>query len=114
MPHIWLQAIKRQDHLLLFFQLRAQPFFIRQMECEQFFITIELIGHSALGHLETASQQFFMDLWDAALLPIAQHPHQRNHVQSELPMRQRPPTFFLWPCWLVEAWASCISAPIDG
>ena len=104
--------IERQDHLLLVFDPLAQPFFVRQMQCEQFFIAIELIGHRALCHLEPSSQQFLMNLRDAALLLIAQRPHQRDHIQAKFPMRQRPSTFLFRARRLVEAGAGLIAAPI--
>ena len=85
---------------------------IRQMQREQFFIAIELIGHATLGYLESPAHQFLMNLRDTALLLIAQHPYQGNHVQSELPVRQRPPPFFFWTRGLVIAWTRRIAATI--
>src|SRR4051812_22368699 len=38
-----------------------------------------------------------MDLWHAAVLPVAQHAHQRDHVQPELMLRQRDRPFCLGP-----------------
>ena len=55
LPHIWLQPIQSQDHLLLSFESFLEPFDIGQIHCQQFFIAIELIGHTALGNLESSS-----------------------------------------------------------
>ena len=38
-----------------------------------------------------------MDLRHAAVLPVAQHAHQRDHVQPELMLRQRDRPFCLGP-----------------
>ena len=112
MPDIRLQPIQRQKHLLLVREPLLQPLLIGQMQREEFFIAIELICYGALGHFESSSHQFLMNLWDTALLLIAQHPYQGNHVQSELPVRQRPPPFFFWTRGLVIAWTRRIAATI--
>src|SRR6185369_4340977 len=82
-------------------------------QSKQFFIAIELIGHGAWCHLEPASEQFFVNLWNTALLLVAQCPHQRNHIQTKFPMGQRPGAFRFWSRWLVEAWTPLIAAAID-
>src|SRR5437764_1233393 len=112
MPDIRLQPIQRQNHLLLVREPLLQPLLIGQMQREEFFIAIELIGDGARGHFESSSHQFLMNLWDTALLLIAQGTHQRNDIQSELPVWQRPSPFFFWTRGLVIAWTRRIAATI--
>ncbi|GHO71593.1 hypothetical protein KSC_104850 [Ktedonobacter sp. SOSP1-52] len=53
-----------------------------------------------------------MNLWDTALLLIAERPHQGNHIQAELSVRQCPSAFFLWSRWLVETRTCGVPASI--
>ncbi len=62
MPHIRLQSIKSQDHLLLFCKPHLEPLRIGQVSCHQFFIAVELIGHRTLRNLKTSSYQVFSAL----------------------------------------------------
>jgi len=55
MPHIRLQPIECQYHLLLFFQSLLQPLRICQVQGQQLFIAVKLIGHGALCHHESSS-----------------------------------------------------------
>ncbi len=79
MSHIWLQAIQRQDYLFLFLQSFLQPLLIGQMQRQQFFIPVELIGDRALCHLEPQPSQLLVNLRDTPLLLIPQCPHERDH-----------------------------------
>jgi hypothetical protein len=85
---------------------------IRQMQREQFFIAIELIGHGTLGDLESPAHQFLMNLWDTALLLVPERSHQRDHIQPEFSMWQRPSSFFLRSRGLMKARACRIATPI--
>ncbi|HEU5380721.1 MAG TPA: hypothetical protein VFV38_35305 [Ktedonobacteraceae bacterium] len=53
-----------------------------------------------------------MDLRNAALLVVAQHSHQCDHIETKFPMWQGPSTFFLWSSWLVKTRARDIAALI--
>lgn len=77
----------------MFFQPLAQPCFISQMQREQLFIAIELVRDGALGHLESPSPQFFMDLRNTALLLVAQCSHQGDHIETKFSVGQGPSTF---------------------
>ncbi len=88
--HIWLQSIERQDHLLLIVEPRLEPFGVCQTQCEEFFIAVQQISHRPLRDGKTSLEQFFMDLWDAALLLIAQRPYKRNQIQPKLPREAVP------------------------
>ena len=90
MPHIWEAPIQCQNHLLLFLEPRLEPLRICQVQRQQFFITIQLIGHRALSYLHPSPLQLLVDLRDAALLLLAQHPDQRDHIQPEFSMGHRP------------------------
>ena len=112
MPHVRLQPIQRQDHLLLSLEPLLEPLGIRQMQRQQFFIAIELIGDRALCHHHSSLQEFLVDLRDTALLSVAQHSHQRNHIQPEFSMWQGPCPFFLRTRGLVVAGTLPIAAAI--
>lgn len=71
MPDIWLQPVQGQDDLLLLSQTLLQAFRVCQVQRQQFFIAIELIGHSAAGDLDPSPLQFLMDLRNAPLFLIA-------------------------------------------
>jgi len=86
--------IERQDHLLVSLEPRLEPLRICQVQRQQFFIAIELIGDCPLGHLEPSSQQFLVNLRDTALLLIPQRPDQGNHIQAKFSVGQCPPAFF--------------------
>src|SRR5579859_1613701 len=80
LSHIRLQSIQSQDHVLLSLESLFEPLPLCQTHCQQLFITVELIGHTALGNLEPSSQQLLMDLGDTTLFSIAQCPDQGDHV----------------------------------
>jgi hypothetical protein len=60
--------------LLVFLQLFLQPLGIRQVQRQQFFIPVKLIGDCTLSYLHPASLEFLMDLGNATLFLIAQRP----------------------------------------
>ena len=65
--------------------------------------TLELISHRALCHHESSPHQLLVNLRETALLLIPQCPYQGNHIQSELPVRQCPSSFFFWTRWMMAA-----------
>src|SRR5690348_13326967 len=58
---IWLQSIQGKKHLFLLFEPCLEPLLIRQMSRQQFLIAIQLIGHRALGYLESSLSSLLMD-----------------------------------------------------
>src|SRR5947209_11121442 len=104
--------IECENHLLLFPEPLPQPLRICQVQREQFFISVELIGHGSLGYHQSSSEQVLVDLRDTALLLVPQGAHQRDHIQPEFSMWQSPSSFFLRTRRLMEARTGCIAAPI--
>ena len=54
---------------------------------DQFVVALE--QDAAFADRHAAPGQLLMDLWDAAMLAIAQGAGQRDHVEAELMLRQR-------------------------
>ncbi len=96
-PDVGLQAIERQDDLLLVAQALAQAPLVAQPERDEFLIALDQMRHRALGDREPAGQQLLMDLGHAAVLGEAQRADQGDDVQAELAVRQRPAALLLGP-----------------
>ncbi len=96
-PDVGLQAIERQDDLLLVAQALAQAPLVAQPERDEFLIALDQMRHRALGDREPAGQQLLMDLGHAAVLGEAQRADQGDDVQAELAVRQRPAALLLRP-----------------
>ena len=92
-----LQAINRQDHPSLRGQQGAQPAAVGQRGRQQLVVTVEQVGDAALSDRHAPRAQSLVDLGDAAVVAMAQHPDQRDHVQAELVLRQRNEGFRLRP-----------------
>src|SRR5215218_2674371 len=97
MAHIRLQAVQRQDDPALARQQAPEPLPLGQRHGQQFVVPVQQVGHTAFGDRHPTLAQDGMDLRHAAVLPVAQHAHQRDHVQPELMLRQRDRPFCLGP-----------------
>jgi hypothetical protein len=87
-PGIRLQAVERQDDLVLPSQLPAQMGGVGELDGHNFVVAVEQVGHAALGDGDPASVQDRVDLWHRAVLAVAQGTHQRHDVEAELLLRQ--------------------------
>src|SRR5437879_4465498 len=97
MPHIWLQAIHRQDYPTLLFKDLVQALLLMQMHRDQLFVAMQGMFHGPLTDLYPSLFQVLMDFFDASMFFIAQRSYERDHVQSAFPVRQCPSTLFFWP-----------------
>jgi hypothetical protein len=52
------------------------------VECHQFFISSQEIGDRALCDDHSPPAKILVDLWNAAMALIAEHPNQRNHIED--------------------------------
>lgn len=91
-------------------QLLPQPLVFGQVQRQQFFMAIELIGHRTLGYLETLPEQLLVNLRDTALLLRTQRPYQCSRVQAAFSGRQS--ACFFWFRWPVVAWTGLIEARV--
>jgi len=96
-PDIRPHAIARQDHLLLPRELFPQAGPVGRPQRHQFLVPLEQIGHTALGEHHATGAERPMALRHAAVLAIAQRAHQRDAIQPERAVRQRPATLLLGP-----------------
>jgi len=94
-PHIGLEPIQREDDLFLLSQARAQARLVGQPQRHQLLVAVEQIGDAPLRARHATSAERLMDLRHAAVLAIAQRAHQRDDVQPELAVRQRPAALLL-------------------
>src|SRR4051812_28244894 len=111
MANIRLKTVDRQNDPALALQRRAmgrRP----SRGGDQFVVALEQVGHAAFADRHAAPGQLLMDLWDAAMLAIAQGAGQRDHVQAELMLRQRQRGFpFRPPRLMVSPTGSGLTAP---
>ena len=63
-------------------------------QSHQLLIALDYMEHAALTDRESAQMELLMNLWDRAMLTVAQGPHQGNDLQAKLSMGQSPDPFF--------------------
>jgi hypothetical protein len=93
MPDIGLQAIEGQDHMTLLVQPGLDLFSIADAQAHQFFIPSPYMRDFSLRDRKTAGHQALMHFRDTAMLREAPGANARNHLQTKLPVGQRPPSF---------------------
>ena len=110
---VGLEAIERQDHLALRAEERPEPLVIGQAERDQFLIAVDEVGDSALRQGNAAGEQALVDFGHAAMLSIAQPADERDDIEAEFAMWERPGTFFLRAIGLMKAGAGGGDAAAD-
>lgn len=71
MAHVRLQPVQGEDRSPLPLERISQPVAIREPYGHQLLVTIEQIGHAALGDAHPSTEEFAVNLWDAAVLGMA-------------------------------------------
>jgi hypothetical protein len=101
--HVRLQPVQGEDRSPLPLKHLSQPVAIREPYGHQLLVTIEQIGHRALGDAHPSTEELAVDLRHAAMMSVAQSTHQRYDIQAELALGQREGALLLGPArFLVE------------
>jgi hypothetical protein len=94
---VGLQAVKGQDDPALPGEEPLQARGVGQRGREQLVGAVEQVGDGALRDRHTAAAQRRVDLGHGAVLVVAQCADQRDHVEAELVLGERPGGFGLGP-----------------
>ena len=97
MPDVRLQPVQRQHHPAPGREPIPQPPLVGQLQRQQLLVALDQVPDRALRQHHPALAQRLVDLRHAPMLPVAQLPDQRDHVQPELAVRQRQGAFLFRP-----------------
>src|SRR6266851_9401058 len=113
MTHIGLESINGKQNPSLRLQQSLEPLTTPHMQCHQFLVAMHQVGHAPFSNGESLWHQPLMNFRHTAMLDKAPEANAGDHIQTKLPMRQRPPAFIFWTIGNVIERTDRVAAPAN-
>ncbi len=108
------QPINSQNDVALLLQALLEARLVGEAQGNQLFVALQEVENGPGSNGNLALLQVAIELWDAAVVPVAQRAEMSDHVKAKLAMRQGPSAFFLGAIGVLRARAVRIVTLNDG